>query len=137
MFFTIDPSNGLAIYDQIVRQIKFAVANSALPAGALVPSVRELAGRLAVNPNTVARAYRELQAEGMLATIRGTGLEVTPQAPQRCREEREELIRQRLRSVLAEAVQSRLAKRELQQLIGEELARLAESGETETAGGRG
>ena len=129
MFFKIDPSNGLAIYDQIVRQIKFAVANSALPAGALVPSVRELAGRLAVNPNTVARAYRELQAQGVLATIRGTGLEVTPQAPQRCREERKELIRQRLRSVLAEAVQSRLTRKELQQLFSEELASVSAAGE--------
>ena len=129
MFFTIDPANGLAIYDQIVRQIKFAVANAALPAGALVPSVRELAGRLAVNPNTVARAYRELQAQGVLATIRGTGLEVTSQAPQRCREERKELIRQRLRSVLVEAVQSRLTRKEIQQLISEELAGLSEAGQ--------
>ena len=127
MFFRIDPSNGLAIYDQIVRQIKFAVANSALPAGALVPSVRDLAGRLAVNPNTVARAYRELQAQGVLVTVRGTGLEVTSQAPQRCREDRKELIRQRLRSVLAEAVQSRLTRKEIQQLISEELAALTEA----------
>lgn len=129
MFFTIDPSNGLAIYDQIMRQIKFAVANSALPAGALVPSVRELAGRLAVNPNTVARAYRELQTQGVLATIRGTGLEVTSRAPQRCREERKDLIRQRLRSVLAEAVQSRLTRKELQLLFSEELASVSAAGE--------
>ena len=63
MFFTIDPSNGLAIYEQIVRQVTFAVANETLKPGDLVPSVRELARELAINPNTVARAYRDLQAE--------------------------------------------------------------------------
>jgi len=85
MFFRIDPSNGIPIYDQIVRQVKFAAANQTLTPGDLVPSVRELAKNLAVNPNTVARAYRELQTDGVLATIRGTGLEVTSGAPKRCR----------------------------------------------------
>ena len=63
MFVHIDPSDGLAIYDQIVRQIKFAVAAGALATGELAPSVRELARDLAVNPNTVARAYQQLQAD--------------------------------------------------------------------------
>ena len=67
MFFHIDPSNGLAIYSQIVRQIKFAVAGEALRPGEMVPSVRELARELAVNPNTVSRAYRD----GRLGSIGG------------------------------------------------------------------
>ena len=53
MFLHVDPDSGLAIYDQIVRQIKFAVATGALPAGEMAPSVRELARELAVNLNTV------------------------------------------------------------------------------------
>ena len=60
MFLHIEPTNGLAIYDQIVRQIKFAVAGGGLPPGEMAPSVRELARELAVNPNTVARAYNQL-----------------------------------------------------------------------------
>ena len=54
MFVHVDPSNGIAIYDQIVRQVKFAVASEALKPGNLVPSVREMARDLTVNPNTVA-----------------------------------------------------------------------------------
>ena len=66
MFLHIDPHNGLAIYDQIVRQIKFAVAGGVVRSGELVPSVRELARELAINPNTIARAYRQLQDDRVL-----------------------------------------------------------------------
>lgn len=125
MFFTIDPNNGLAIYDQIVRQVKFAVASGALAPGQLVPSLRELASQLALNPNTIARAYRDLQAEGILDMVRGTGLEVSSKAPKACRLEREKLIRDRLRSVLGEARQSQLADDELRTMFSEELTALA------------
>lgn len=130
MLFHIETTNGLAIYDQIVRQVKFAVASEALRAGDLVPSVRELSKTLAVNPNTVARAYRELQNEGVLAPVRGTGLEITPQAAKRCATERVTLIRERLRSVLQEARRSLLEPDELRNLIDDELARLQKKGKT-------
>jgi GntR family transcriptional regulator len=122
MFLSIDPHNGLAIYDQIVRQVKFAVACGALRKGELVPSVRELARELAVNPNTVARAYRELQGEGVLSSVRGTGMEVAEGADRRCRGQRLELIRARLRQVLVEAIQSQLEINELRSLVEQELA---------------
>jgi GntR family transcriptional regulator len=122
MFLSIDPHNGLAIYDQIVRQVKFAVACGALRKGELVPSVRELARELAVNPNTVARAYRELQGEGVLSPVRGTGMEVADGADRRCRGQRLELIRARLRQVLVEAIQSQLDVNELRALVEQELA---------------
>ena len=128
MFFRIESANGLAIYEQIVRQVKFAVAGEALQAGDLVPSVRELSRDLAVNPNTVARAYRELQAEGILAPLRGTGLEVTPHAAKHCGDERVSLIRERMRSVLLEARRSRLELDEIRNLVDEELARLEKKG---------
>ncbi len=121
MFFKIDLSNGLAIYQQVARQVKFAVAGGALKAGELVPSVRELARELAINPNTVARAYRDLQADGVLEAVRGTGLQVTAGADQRCRNDRVELIRERLRQVLVEAKQSRLAADQLRALVENEL----------------
>ena len=76
MFLNINPSNGIAIYDQIVRQVKFAVAQGAVKPGNLVPSVREMARELAINPNTVARAYQQLQADRVLEQVRGMGLEV-------------------------------------------------------------
>lgn len=124
MFMHVDPSNGIAIYDQIVRQVKFAVASEALKPGNLVPSVREMARDLTVNPNTVARAYRELQADNVLQPLRGTGLEVTSAAFKKCREDRAALIRARLRSVLEEARQSGLDSDQVRRLAEEELARL-------------
>jgi GntR family transcriptional regulator len=121
MILHIDPHNGLAIYDQIVRQIKFAVAGGVIRGGEMIPSVRELARELAINPNTIARAYRQLQDDGVLEAVRGTGLAVANGAAERCRSERVKLVRTRLRQVLREARQSRLAKDELRELVEKEL----------------
>jgi GntR family transcriptional regulator len=122
MFLQIDFQNDLAIYDQIVRQVKFAVAGGVLKEGELVPSVRELARELTINPNTVARAYRQLQDDGVLSTVRGTGLAVAEGAARRCREQRIELIRTRLEQVLAEARQSQLDPHKLRAMVEKQLA---------------
>ena len=124
MFFRIDPSDDLAIYDQVVRQVKFAVAGEVVRVGELVPSVRELARELTINPNTVARAYRQLQADGVLEPVRGTGLVVAAGADEQCRTERVTLIRDRLRQVLFEAKQSRLDSGQLRGLVDSELANI-------------
>jgi GntR family transcriptional regulator len=117
VFFSIQTSNGLAIYDQIVRQIKFAIAGEAIRADELVPSVRELSRQLAINPNTVARAYRQLQDEGVLESVRGRGLRVAKDAQRQCRADRLQLIRERLQRALAEARQSGLERAEIEQLV--------------------
>lgn len=121
MHFRIDPSNGLAIYDQISRQIKFAIANGALRGGELIPSVRELALRIAVNPNTVARAYRDLQVEGMLEPVRGEGLRVKEGAQEGCRSERRSLLKARLQAAIAECRSGGLTTKEIRSLIDEAL----------------
>jgi GntR family transcriptional regulator len=122
MFLEIDFHNGLPIYEQVVRQVKFAIAGEDFKEGEMVPSVREIARELAINPNTVARAFRQLQADGVLQTVRGTGLAIAQGAAQRCRAERVELIRARLVQVLSEAKQSRLDPDELRALIDRELS---------------
>jgi len=122
MFIHIDPTSELAIYDQIVRQVIFAIADEAIKPGELIPSVRELAREITVNPNTVSRAYRQLQSDGVLETVRGTGLSVAQGASQHCRTERMTLIRNRLRQVLREAKHSRLNGENLRELIEQELA---------------
>ncbi len=132
MFIHIDPTSELAIYDQIVRQVKFAVADEAVQSGELIPSVRELAREVAVNPNTVSRAYRQLQSDGVLESVRGTGLSVAQGASKQCRAERMTLIRDRLRQVLLEAKHSRLNGESLRELIEQELAVIEhEKGEEE------
>jgi GntR family transcriptional regulator len=77
---------------------------------------------LAINPNTVARAYRELQNDGVLEQVRGTGLAVTSTAHRYCRAERVKMIRARARLVVEEALQSGLDATEVEGLLGEELA---------------
>ena len=129
MKLEIDPSNGLALYEQVVRQLKFAVASGSLRRGELVPSVRELSKQLTINPNTVARAYRQLQDEEVLQAVRGLGMQVMSGAEKRCRGERQRLIGERLAHVLAEARRSGLARDEVQQLLAPILATFPETEE--------
>lgn len=117
MILHIDAQNGIPIYDQIVRHVKYAVANRALAAGEHVPSVRELAGQIAVNVNTVSRAYRQLQDDGVLVSIRGTGLAVTQDAVEICLRERQEIVVARLRSTLSEAFASGIPEAEIRKIF--------------------
>ncbi|HHY46574.1 MAG TPA: GntR family transcriptional regulator [Firmicutes bacterium] len=73
MWFHLEPSSPIPIYAQIAEQVKRAVAGGILLPGDQLPSVRELAMKLRINPNTVARAYLELEREGVVATQRGRG----------------------------------------------------------------
>jgi GntR family transcriptional regulator len=111
------------IYGQIVDRMKFAVAGGVLRSGDLVPSVRELSKQLVVNPNTVARAYRDLQTEGLLESVRGMGLQVAEGAVDRCRTARREMVRQRLRQAIEEARQSKMDPAEIEAILREEWAR--------------
>jgi len=77
----ISLDDGVPIYLQIVNQIKYLVASGRLVSGEQLPPVRKLAEQLLVNPNTVARAYRELESARVLSTRRGTGVYVC----ERCR----------------------------------------------------
>lgn len=124
MFLHVDTDNGLAVYDQIVRQVKFAVAEGAVAVGDFIPSVRELARELAINPNTVARAYRQLQDEGVVEPVRGAGLAVAADAKRMCRDERRRLLGARLSQALAEALQAGLEPAEVEQLVAAELRKL-------------
>jgi GntR family transcriptional regulator len=100
MLFTIHPDGPIPIYEQIVAQVIYAVASRAIEPGAMIPSVRELAEKLLVHPNTVARAFQELEREGVVAAKRGRGMEVTADAPAACRAKRHQLIRARLHQAL-------------------------------------
>ncbi|MCA9182211.1 MAG: GntR family transcriptional regulator, partial [Planctomycetales bacterium] len=103
MFFSIDPHNGVAIYEQLMRQVKFAIADKTVRPGQLLPSVRVLSQQLAINPNTINRAFQQLQSEGILESLRGRGLAVTSQATLTCIEARRNLLTERFRSVITEA----------------------------------
>src|SRR5438132_13268953 len=119
MLFSIQPDGPVPIYEQIVAQVIYGVAAGALEPGTLIPSVRELAERLLVHPNTVARAFQELERAGVVTARRGRGMEVTPDAPATCRAKRQELIRNRIRTALREAAGSALSSDDIRQLVEE------------------
>ena len=124
MFFSIEPSNGVAIYDQIVRQVKFAIAEGTLKPGQLLPSVRALSQQLAINPNTIARAFQQLQADGALEAMRGRGLAVRQDAIEDCVAARQQLIAERIRAALSEALHGGLSATEIRKIVGEQLGEL-------------
>ncbi len=119
MFFHINTSNGVPVYEQVSRQIMFAIASGGIEVGEMVPSVRVLSRELAVNPNTVARAYRQLQDSGVLETVRGSGLLVTKTARTKCKSERTRLVKERIKSVLQEARQSQLTDSEIKSIVSQ------------------
>lgn len=120
MLFALNHATDRPIYAQIGDRIKFAVVAGVLKPGELIPSVRDLSKQLVVNPNTVARAYRDLQGEGILEPIRGTGLQVGMQAVEVCRRDRREFVRQRLRGVIGEIRQSGLPADEVAAILRSE-----------------
>lgn len=121
MQIAIDPKNGVPIYEQLVRQVKFAVAEGVVQPGQAIPSVREMAKSLTVNPNTVQRAYLQLQNEDVLESLRGRGMVVASGALDRCKADRQQIVTQRLQKVLAEAVSSGIEEATLRKLLEEAL----------------
>lgn len=103
MLSTIDINSSVAVYVQIENHVQFAIASGRLKAADQLPSVRELSERLDVNPNTVAKAYRDLEVMGLLYTRRGMGVFVNKGIEARCREEVRKRIIGRLHEVVAEA----------------------------------
>ncbi len=117
MQLSIEPDNGMPIFEQLVRQIKFAVAEGVLVPGQLVPSVRVLAKKLAINPNTIQRAYQELQNEEVLESLRGRGIAVCAGAKRRCVSDRQTLLGQRLSAVVEEAIRGGLEPDRLREMF--------------------
>lgn len=99
----ISPSNGVPIYMQIVSQVKALVASGQLAVNDELPPIRALAEQLLINPNTVARAYRDLEQAGVLTSNRGAGTRITDAGSPLARKERIRLITERIDGLLTEA----------------------------------
>jgi len=113
----ISPADGVPIYLQIVNQVKYLVACGRLSAGEELPPIRVLAERLVVNPNTVARAYRELEQAGVVEKRRTAGTYVTDQKSPLARRERVRILSERIDALLAEARQMNFDLEEVVELI--------------------
>lgn len=105
MHVRISQEDGTPIYQQLVRQIRMLVSTGRMQEGEQLPAVRRLAEQLLINPNTVARAYRELEAEGVVNSRRGSGVFVSSSGSPLSRREKNRRLNERIDALLAEAVQ--------------------------------
>jgi GntR family transcriptional regulator len=101
--FRLDQHSGVPVYRQLIDQIQGGIASGTLAAGAQLPTVRQVAVDLAINPNTVLRAYRELEIRGVLDTQQGTGTFISERKPKRDDVERERKLDQLAGEVAARA----------------------------------
>lgn len=104
MLFRIDVQSGVPIYQQVGDQVRRMIAAGTLLAGDRLPTVRELAAELVVNPNTVARAYQDLEREGVVETRRGMGTFACEPSRRMTHEDRHALLAERMDGVIADAV---------------------------------
>lgn len=101
--FRLDLHSGVPVYRQIIDQVRGGIASGSLTAGDQLPTVRQLAVDLAINPNTVVRAYRELELGGLLETHQGTGTFISAQKIKRSNAERERQLAQIVGDFVARA----------------------------------
>lgn len=90
----LDLHTGVPVYRQLIDQVRGGIASGSLSAGDQLPTVRQLAVDLAINPNTVMRAYRELELGGLLETHQGTGTFISDKKPEKKTAERERQLSQ-------------------------------------------
>lgn len=123
--WTIQPDDPEPLGDQIVFRILYAIARGVYRPGDKLPTVRDVAARLRVNPNTVSKAYRDLERDGILVSRRGTGVFVHESAYETALERRQSLILQRLERAAGEALDAGLEDDEIQSVLSLALQRAA------------
>jgi GntR family transcriptional regulator len=121
--FTIDARDGVPIYLQIVEQIKKSVALGRLKPDEPLPSVRQLALDLTINPNTVARAYLELEHQGVISKRQGQGTFVSSQAAEASRRERQKIVGALFEKAIVEAVNSGMNAAEIDETYQQRMRR--------------
>jgi GntR family transcriptional regulator len=124
MLFHVHPSSGVPIYAQIETQLKNAIAAGVLKKDQVLPSVRKLAAELGINPNTVARAYQELERKGLISTVPGGGTFVAENQPRFLKSEKLRRLQPYARQIVVEGVQLGLTDKEILEVIQDELAKL-------------
>ena len=117
MHLHISANDGVPIYLQIVNQVKYLAASGRLAPGAEMPPIRVLAEQLLINPNTVARAYRELEIAGIVSKRRTAGTFVSDAGSPLARRERLKILTERIDALLAEARQLSVGIDEILQLV--------------------
>ena len=119
MGFRLDLHSGVPFYRQIIDQVLVAIASGVLKSGDQLPTVRQVAVDLSINPNTVMRAYREMEIRGILATQQGTGTFITPQKVEPDEAERSRRLGTLVSELVARAGSQGFSVQEIHEAIGE------------------
>jgi GntR family transcriptional regulator len=123
----ISLQDGVPIYRQIVNQVKYLIASGRLHAGEELPPIRTLAEQLLVTPNTVVKAYGELETSGLVVKRRGAGTYVADVASPLAKKEQRKILIQRADALLAEARQLKFSYDEVLELLQKRQAELEKS----------
>ena len=121
LHFQINPHSGVPVYRQMMDQVKYYVASGVLRAGDQLPSIRELAQRLTVNPTTVVKTYCELEHEQVIEMRHGKGAFVAESGARLSAKEREQALRRLARQLIVEAKQMGAAKETLMRVVKDEM----------------
>jgi GntR family transcriptional regulator len=125
----IDPHSGVPVYRQMMDQIRYYLASGLLQPGDQLPSIRDLAQRLSVNPTTVVKAYGELQHGEVIEMRHGKGVFVSERSVRMSDREREKALRRLARQLAVEAAQMNATNELVLRLVEEELANVAAQSE--------
>lgn len=131
LHFQINPHSGVPVYRQLIDQIRYYIASGALKAEDQLPSIRELAQSLAVNPTTVVRVYGELERDGVIEMRHGKGAFVAGGRRRMSAAEREQTLRGLARQLAVEAAQMGAPAGQVLKVVREELAEMQGQEEAE------
>jgi len=127
----ISPHDGIPIYKQIIHQVKHLVASGRMKPNDEMPPIRQLAEQLLINPNTVARAYRDLEQAGVVTSRRGSGTVVSDNGSPLSPEEKTRILEERAGALMTEAQQLRVGLDDVLALVREQHTKLSSKEERE------
>ena len=114
--FLVNPRSKQPLYEQLVEQLRRQLMLGGMEAGAPMPSVRQLAMELGINPNTIQKAYRRMEEEGMIVSLPGRGSFVSDDLPEMLQKQREMQL-EKMRGMIAQCREAGLRQEEIQQLV--------------------
>ena len=126
MYFQINPHSGVPVYRQVIDQVSFFVSGGSISAGDKLPSIRELARSLAVNPTTIAKAYELMATEGMIEKKPGKGAFVCDFRKKMDQAAKEKKLRDLARQMAVEMKQMNMGMGSILKILGEEIDRIGE-----------
>jgi GntR family transcriptional regulator len=113
LHLNISPSSGVPIYKQVLEQVETMIVSGQLAAGELLPSVRLIASELDVNPMTISKAYGLLEERGHLNRLRGKGMAVAQRDQSICKQEKLDMLSNKIQQIVNEAQQMGVSQQEL------------------------